>query len=304
MPQAATPILPAATVRELALKSDTIAIAWLTGHLALISIAGSFVTATRSTPLAWPAMAVLGVTLIALFAPLHETTHRTVFRPVLANKLLGWFAGLLLVLPPEWFRLFHMAHHRHTQHPEHDPELADSRPLTPARYLWRLSGLPYWIAEIRLLLMLARGHVEAAFIPRHRRSAVIFEARCYLATYAALAAGSLALRSDCLLWLYVVPALLGQPVLRAVLMAEHGGLPLLLDRRASTRTTLSVRAVRMLFWNVNYHAEHHIAPGVPFHALPRLHSLLAGNLQAVAPGYAAAHRDIRATAQAGSFGIS
>jgi len=204
------------------------------------------------------------------------------------------------VLPPEWFRLFHMAHHRHTQDPEHDPELAGGRPRTRAEYVWRLTGVPYWVAEIRLLFALAGGRAEAAFIPSHRRRAVIAEARCYLAVYAALAAGSLALRTDCLLWLYVIPALMGQPVLRAFLMAEHGGLPLVPDRLASTRTTLSGHAVRLLFWNANYHAEHHVAAGVPFHALPRLHRLLTGDLQALAPGYAAAHRDIRRAVQANS----
>ncbi len=292
-----TPILPATALRTLARKSDLVSGLWLAGHLALVAAAGALVVAVRATPAAWPAMAALGVALMALFAPLHETTHRTVFRSVRANKLLGWLAGLVLVLPPEWFRLFHMAHHRHTQDPEHDPELADRRPLTRARYVWRLTGLPYWTAEIRLVLSLAAGHADAAFIPRHRRRAVVAEARCYLALYGTAIAGSLALRSDCLLWLYVVPALLGQPVLRAVLMAEHGGLPLVADRHANTRTTLSVHAVRLLFWNANYHAEHHLAAGVPFHALPRLHRLLAG-LPVPSSGYAAAHRAIRQSFQA------
>ena len=291
-------------LRTLARKSDAISALWLAGHLALIGAAGCLVVMARPTPLVWPAMAALGVPLMAMFAPLHETTHRTVFRSVFANKLLGWFAGLLLVLPPEWFRLFHMAHHRHTQDPEHDPELAGGRPRTRGQYLWRLTGAPYWIAGIRVLVAAASGRAAAEFIPPHRQRPVIAEARCYLAVYAALAAGSLALRSDWLLWLYVIPALIGQPVLRAFLMAEHGGLPLVPDRRASTRTTLSVGAVRLLFWNANYHAEHHIAAGVPFHALPRLHRLLIGDLQAVAPGYAAAHRDIRGAVQANSLPLA
>lgn len=303
MPQAAQ-LPPTAVLQTLARKSNAISALWLAGHLALIGAAGCLVVLARPTPLVWPAMAALGVALMAMFAPLHETTHRTVFRSVSANKLLGWFGGLLLVLPPEWFRLFHMAHHRHTQDPEHDPELTGGRPRTRAGYLWRLSGVPYWMAAIRVLLTGAGGHAEAAFIPPQRRRAVIVEARCYLAAYVALAAGSLALRTDWLFWLYVLPALLGQPVLRAFLMAEHGGLPLVSDRLANTRTTLSAGAVRLLFWNANYHAEHHVAAGVPFHALPRLHRLLTGELRAVAPGYAAAHRDIRRAVQANSSSAS
>ena len=30
-------------------------------------------------------------------------------------------------------------------------------------------------------------------------------------------------------------------------------------------------ALRMLYWNMNYHIEHHLFPQVPFHALPALH---------------------------------
>ena len=28
---------------------------------------------------------------------------------------------------------------------------------------------------------------------------------------------------------------------------------------------------RFIYWNMNYHVEHHMFPMVPYHALPRLH---------------------------------
>jgi fatty acid desaturase len=34
-----------------------------------------------------------------------------------------------------------------------------------------------------------------------------------------------------------------------------------------------------------YHAEHHAYPGVPFHALPRLHERVQDRLANVEPGY-------------------
>ncbi len=83
-----TRLPPAATLQTLAQKSNAISALWLAGHLALIGAAGSLVVLARPTPLAWPAMAALGVALMAMFAPLHETTHRTAFRSVFANKLL------------------------------------------------------------------------------------------------------------------------------------------------------------------------------------------------------------------------
>jgi len=32
--------------------------------------------------------------------------------------------------------------------------------------------------------------------------------------------------------------------------------------------------LRFLYWNMNYHVEHHMFPLVPYHALPKLHALM------------------------------
>ena len=50
--------------------------------------------------------------------------------------------------------------------------------------------------------------------------------------------------------------------------------------------------MRFLYWNMNYHAEHHIAPSVPFHALPALHARLRAHLYVETKGYLGAHREI------------
>ena len=31
---------------------------------------------------------------------------------------------------------------------------------------------------------------------------------------------------------------------------------------------------RFVYWNMNYHTEHHMFPMVPYHALPKLHEML------------------------------
>ncbi len=132
------------------------------------------------------------------------------------------------------------------------------------------------------------------WIPVASRSAIVLESRVFLAAYALVALVAVLTRSMWPVWLYVVPVLFGQPVLRMVLMAEHGGLPRVADRLANTRTTLTGTLFSALFWRANLHAEHHLAPGVPFHALPRLHRRLRSHLGAVSDGYRAAHRDVRA----------
>lgn len=187
-----------------------------------------------------------------------------------------------------------LAHHRHTQDLERDPELRDAKSLTRARYALVLTGAPYWLAQARVLSRGAAGRVEEPWIPPARRAAVVAEARVYLTLYGLLAAWSVTARSALPLLLWIGPVLLGQPVLRAVLLAEHTGCPILPDRLVNTRTTLDGRLFGLLFWNANCHAEHHLAPSVPFHALPKLHALVRPRLGAVEPSYPAAHRSIRA----------
>lgn len=106
-----------------------------------------------------------------------------------------------------------------------------------------------------------------------------------LAVYGVAMLGLLA--SPAVLWLWVVPALLGQPVLRIYLLAEHGDCPQVANMLENSRTTLTTRAVRFVAWNMPYHAEHHCCPTVPFHKLPALHDAVRAQLQVTASGYAA-----------------
>jgi fatty acid desaturase len=49
---------------------------------------------------------------------------------------------------------------------------------------------------------------------------------------------------------------------------------------------------RFIYWNMNYHVEHHMFPMVPYHALPRLHDLIRHDLPAPNPSIAAAFAEM------------
>lgn len=110
-----------------------------------------------------------------------------------------------------------------------------------------------------------------------------------LAIYA-LAAVSF-LWTDALFWLWLVPMVLTQPLLRLYLLAEHGRCPFVANMLENTRTTYTTRLMRWLAWNMPYHIEHHSAPNVPFHRLPDLHRHMRPHLVSTSPGYAAFTRD-------------
>ena len=132
----------------------------------------------------------------------------------------------------------------------------------------------YWTGMARVVVANAAGRNRDDFVPEKGRDKVVSEARAFLIAYAVLLAGSLAAQSALLLWVWIVPVLVGQPFLRAYLLAEHTLCPHVANMLENTRTTFTTRLVRFIAWNMPYHAEHHSYPAVPFHRLPCFHQIV------------------------------
>jgi fatty acid desaturase len=281
------------TLRRLSRRSNARGGLQLLAHLVLLCAAGFFVWAARGSFLIVPAIVLEGIVLDFLFCPLHETTHWTAFASRGLNSALGWVCGFLLLLPPQFFRQFHFTHHRFTQDPALDPELAQPPMETLGTYLWRATGLPNWHKRLTITLRHAlTGRVPEPFVPEHMHATIVREARVFWIGYLAVLGLSLILRrSDALIY-WILPALAGQPFLRLYLMAEHTGCSLGDNMFDNTRTTYTNAAVRLLTWQMPYHVEHHCFPFVPFHALARVNALIHDRIVVGAPGYLAVHRKI------------
>lgn len=279
--------LPTGLRAALTEVSDAPGVRHLLAHGGLIA-AGGVLIALR-VPF-WPLLLpVQGVLIVFLFTLEHECTHKTPFRSVWLNEWAGRGAGFLILLPFEWFRYFHLAHHRFTNLPGQDPELEGPKPESVGDWLWHVSGIPYWQANLRLIIRLCLGRERAAYLPAPALPRMEREARIMAVLY--LAAGGSLLLSPVLLWVWIVPTLLGQPFLRLYLLAEHGDCPAVANMFENTRTTFTNRIVRYLAWNMPYHVEHHVMPQVPFQHLPDLHRLMQAELKVTADGYAAFTRD-------------
>ncbi|MBM84872.1 MAG: fatty acid desaturase [Rhodospirillaceae bacterium] len=276
-------------LRAFTLKRDGPGLLRLASHVVVAVITGTAVMTARGTILVAPALILHGIVVTFLFCPLHESVHRTAFRTPWLNWLAGVIGGTVIVLPPRFFRYFHFAHHRHTQIPGDDPELLTPKPTSWAGYICVLSGLEYWRRTVGGLMRRSLGQIELAYVPVSRRASVVAEARWFVAFYAVLAGLSIGFGKDWALWLWFYPALLGQPFLRAYLLAEHWGCPSVADKWVNTRSTVSNPFVRWLAWNMPYHAEHHAHASVPFHALPALSERYTEKRKAVSLGYAVFH---------------
>ncbi len=262
----------------------------LAGHAGLVLIIGGLIQARIPY---WPLLLLpQGILVMFLFCGMHESIHRTAFRTKWCNDVVATVCGWLVALPAIWFGHFHIHHHRFTNDPARDPELAAAKPGSRAVYLLHLTGLPTWWSRIRLLAGNALGRNRDGFVPDKARAAVAAEARWFLALYAIALIGSLAMASDLLLWTWVVPALIGQPFLRAYLLAEHTGCAEVADMFANTRTTYTSAVVRFIAWNMPYHVEHHALPAVPFHKLPEFHRHTRPYLRVTESGYLNVHRKL------------
>jgi len=266
----------------------------LGGHLIVLVASGAAVLWAPDWPLWLAASVIYGIALTFLFTLEHETMHNSAFASDRLNRVLSIVAGIAVVVPARWFRYFHFAHHRHTQDPQRDPELAMPKPANWPQYLVYLTALPYWAATAHTLSRMASGRMDGNYVPPARHADVVREIRLHLGLYAGVALVSLLTGSLLAVKLWLVPLLLGQPFLRAYLLAEHGACPLIADMLENSRTTFAGRAIRFIAWNMPYHTAHHAFPTIPFHRLPQATAVIRERIAVTADGYLDAHRQIRA----------
>jgi fatty acid desaturase len=149
---------------------------------------------------------------------------------------------------------------------------------------------------MKAMLVNATGTVtaeEKTFVPESEWSKVVFVARVWLAIYSATIALTIWTGSILPLMLVGLPRLYGawHHVLTGLL--QHGGLAdNVLDHRLNSRTVYMNPVSRFIYWNMNYHVEHHMFPMVPYHALPKLHEMIRHDLPEPSPSMWAAYRDI------------
>lgn len=264
------------------------------GHLSAIALTGWLMVLSWGSGWVVPLFIGQGLLLAFLFAPLHECIHSSAFKSRRLNKVVGHICGLIILRPFLYSKYRHMAHHTWTQKPKMDPDQVPF-PKSVSEYVAHISSFNIWHRLIKNLLALSAGKLteeEVKFIPTSEVPAVIKEARIMLATYVFIAFVSVWYQSLLALYLWLGPRVVGEIGLRAFRMVEHTGMEESPNMLANTRTTRTNFLVRALYWNMPYHAEHHLYPNVPFHALPELHKHVRPHLKEVGPGVLRVHAQI------------
>jgi fatty acid desaturase len=248
---------------------------------------------SHSIWIALPALFIYGFSLAAMFAAVHEGVHRSAFASNRLNDIVAWFAGLLSFYNSTFYRRYHKWHHRYTRVPGKDPELSDPEPTSWQGYLWQLSGIPWWLGKFKSHFQIALGQfTDMPYVNAAAQAETARSVRLQLWIYALGIVLSLIAQEPWFFLYWLLPLAVGQPILRFILLAEHTLCSLNDNALTNTRTTLTRWPIRLLMWNMPFHAEHHLYPSIPFHALPKAHETLAQHFTHVDDGYIQVNRNI------------
>lgn len=240
---------------------------------------------------------------VGMEAAVHELSHGTPFRTKWFSKFfynlfcfLSWNNGI-------HFYASHMKHHQLTVHRGLDKEVV----LEPIQFNgWiYLQWFTFNFAKFKKLMFPNIAHFfgnadydfffwDPLFPPGDpRRKAMCRWAR-FMVVGHLLLAGVFAWFH---LWILVVlvplGGFIGNFLSQGCGMQQHLGLrPNVPDWRICCHTVLFHPVMAFLYWQMNYHIEHHMYAAVPFWKLPRLHRILAHDTPEPVRGYLAGIRRI------------
>jgi fatty acid desaturase len=233
-------------------------------------------------------------------AACHELSHKTPFKTKSINEFFLRLFAFFSWWDQVWFRPSHIRHHQVTVHHDYDGEV-----VLPQKFL--LKDWQFWLGVfawnpvetwklLRFYYRRATGRMDNEWFEfvlpesneklrrQHRNWA-----RFTLIGHALLAGLFIATGH----WFLIIIFNLGTQYCGwlGVLcgMPQHFGMsPDVPDHRLSCRTFTCSWLPAFLYWNMQYHVEHHMFPAVPFFNLPKLRNAIEHDLPL-------AHHGLRAT---------
>jgi fatty acid desaturase len=240
----------------------------------------------------------------------HELCHKTPFKTQFWNDFFLAIYSFLSWFDPVSYRVSHVKHHQVTVYAEHDGEVVLPQglswlkvrfvvealtvdPLIPFKLLrtWGRVALgdsssSIFFTEEWMKRILPK--TKAELCRDHRQWAVIV-----LVGHLVLAAIFIATGN----WILVIIVTLGCQycswLARLCSAPQHIGLqPDVPDFRLCCRTYTCSPFIGFLYWNMQYHVEHHMFPAVPFYNLPRLRKAIGHDLPAAPHGLRATWKEV------------
>jgi fatty acid desaturase len=212
------------------------------------------------------------------------------------NDVVYQIASFMVMREPTPWRWSHARHHTDTIIVGRDPEIASTRPPSFPTLALNALHIRNAIGEMHRVVLHSLGRVtdaEKDYIPESEFPRVFRAARVWVAIYVGVIAWSIAIGSILPLMFIGLPSLYGAWLHLFFGLTQHVGLAEdTLDHRLNSRTVYMNPVFRFLYWNMNYHVEHHMFPMVPYHALPALHEIMKADTPPAYPSCWAAYKEI------------
>ena len=242
-------------------------------------------------------------TLVSFFGPpatIHELSHGTPFKSQKINEFFIRIFSFLSWTNFVFFRTSHAKHHQLTLHKGRDLEIVLPLKIRPVDVLYWFAFNPSYVSQVlKMHLRHARGIIqgeweERIFTPDNpeNRKALIQWARIMMVGHLVLAVLFIMIGEPILILIVQFPFYAGW-LANLVGFPQHAGLKSDIDDFRYLCRTMTVSPVpAFLYWNMNYHTEHHMYPAVPFWRLPELHRLLRHDMPVPNKGLLSAWREI------------
>ncbi len=290
--------------KQLHTKSDVRGAFQTVGYLAILATTGgSAFFSFHHGP--WYLTAALvflhGMVCAFLINGVHELSHGTVFRTRWLNRFFCHVLAFPGWINHEMFQTSHLRHHRYTLHPPDDLEV-----VLPIRKVIRdflhagfVQPVQVWNV-LKYTLRIARGKFQgewelSLYPPENvaERKVPVRWARTLLIGHGLIVALSLATGQWIIPVLTTLTPFYGGWLFFLCNNTQHIGLQdNVPDFRLCCRTFTLNPLVRFLYWQMNYHTEHHMYAAVPCYHLPRLHALIRDDLPPCPHGLIAVWKDI------------
>ncbi|MEM1060298.1 MAG: fatty acid desaturase [Verrucomicrobiota bacterium] len=231
----------------------------------------------------------------------HELGHGTVFKTRWLNTFFVRVYAFLGWINHEHFQNSHQRHHRYTLHPPDDLEVVLPMRLVLRDLLERGIVMPHHLwGKIRGTARLSCGRFEGEWeqtmFPEgdeKARRPVIRWARALYAGHLGILLVSIAMGWWLLPVLTTFSPFYGGWLHMLCNATQHLGLcdhdP---DYRVNSRTFTCSPLLGFLYWQMNYHIEHHMYAAVPCYRLAKLHRLIRHDLPPTPHGLLACWREI------------
>lgn len=281
--------------------------AWRTAlHVGLLLGTGSLAFHALNTQLYWallPALMLHGMvfTFLGYAGMGHELYHNTVFRHIKTNQVLFKLVSFLTWNNPIYFRHSHAIHHKHTLEAGVDFEV-NPAPYPLLERWWQYAFIDFEAMKrsLTILWQNARNQVKGPLGERTfqhgkpERLALVQTARLHLALHMGLALAFIAFEQPILLLLVTFANFFCTLPNRILAKLQHSGLAINHeDYRQNSRTVLLPSWLAFLYWNMNYHIEHHMYPSVPCYNLPMLRETMKNDLPDQEEGFITNIKHIR-----------